>query len=215
MKKIPQPDELDDSAATDNEAGADGQATPLIPGTEQARSLGDMMREAEALEAAKAEAPPPAVASSSKSKRVKKVSRSQARRFARERALQALYQWDVSVGQSSDVRGQFLDDQDMSRVDVDYFTQLFNGVSHNPDAVDDVMSDALDRPIADLDPIERAVLRIAAYELTQCPDIPARVVINEGIEITKRFGADKGHRYVNGVLDKLAASVRPLEMKRR
>ncbi|MFK7854993.1 MAG: transcription antitermination factor NusB [Granulosicoccus sp.] len=216
MKKIPQPDELDDSAATADEAGADAeQATPLMPGTEQARSLGDMMREAEAVEAAKAEAAPAAAAPSSKSKRVKKVSRSQSRRFARERALQALYQWDVSVGQSSDVRGQFLDDQDMSRVDVDYFTHLFNGVSHNPDAVDEVMSDALDRPIADLDPIERAVLRIAAFELTQCPDIPARVVINEGIEITKRFGADKGHRYVNGVLDKLATAVRPLEMKRR
>jgi len=216
MKKIPQPDELHDSAATADEAGADAeQATPLMPGTEQARSLGDMMREAEAVEAAKADAAPPATAPTSKSKRVKKVSRSQSRRFARERALQALYQWDVSVGQSSDVRGQFLDDQDMSRVDVDYFTLLFNGVSHNPDAVDEVMSDALDRPIADLDPIERAVLRIAAYELTQCPDIPARVVINEGIEITKRFGADKGHRYVNGVLDKLATAVRPLEMKRR
>jgi N utilization substance protein B len=148
-------------------------------------------------------------------RRVKKVSRSQARRHARERALQALYQWDVSDGQSSDIREQFLTDQDMSRVDVAYFITLFNGVSHHPQATDDALADALDRPIADLDPIERSVLRIAAYELTQCPDIPARVVINEGIEITKRFGADKGHRYVNGVLDKLATAVRPFEMKRR
>ncbi len=103
----------------------------------------------------------------------------------------------------------------MSRVDVDYFILLFNGVSHHPDAIDAALFDALDRPIADLDPIERGVLRIAAYELTECADIPARVVINEGIEITKRYGADKGHKYVNGVLDKLAASVRPLEMRRR
>lgn len=211
MKKIPQPEELVVSPASD-----DAEATtPMLPGTEEARSLGDMMREAEVATADKAQPPAASATDAVKPKRVKKVSRSQARRFARERALQALYQWDVSAGQSSDVRGQFLDDQDMSRVDVEYFTKLFNGVSHNPELVDEAMSSSLDRPGADLDPIERAVLRIATYELTQCPDIPARVVINEGIEITKRFGADKGHRYVNGVLDKLATAVRPLEMKRR
>jgi N utilization substance protein B len=171
-----------------------------------------MMREAEANKQAAVD---DATARSEKSRRVKKVSRSQARRFARERALQALYQWDVSAGQSSDVRTQFMDEQDMSRVDVDYFVLLFNGVSHQSQDVDEAMKSSLDRDIAELDPIERAVLRIATYELTQCPDIPARVVINEGIEITKRFGADKGHTYINGVLDKLANEVRSLEMKRR
>ena len=211
MKKIPQPDELAESSANE-----EAEATLMLPGTEEARSLGDIMREAEDVaEADKAQATAEIIPEAGRPKRVKKVSRSQARRFARERALQALYQWDVSAGQSSDVRGQFLDDQDMSRVDVEYFTKLFNGVSHNPDAVDEAMSTSLDRPIENLDPIERAVLRIATYELTKCLDIPARVVINEGIEITKRFGADKGHRYVNGVLDKLATAVRPLEMKRR
>ena len=129
--------------------------------------------------------------------------------------MQALYQWDVGDAQSSDVRKQFLDTQDMSRVDVDYFVLLFNGVSHHPDAIDEALTEALDRPLSDLDPIERSVLRVATYELMECQDIPARVIINEGIEVTKRFGADKGHRYVNGVLDKLAASVRPLEMRRR
>ncbi|NND91477.1 MAG: transcription antitermination factor NusB [Granulosicoccus sp.] len=148
-------------------------------------------------------------------KRGKRVTRTQLRRNARERALQALYQWDVSDGQVSQIRQQFLDEQDMSRVDVDYFIQLFNGISHAPQAVDDALATALDRPIAELDPIERNVLRIATFELTRSPDIPARVVINEGIEITKRFGADKGHRYVNGVLDKLATEVRPREMKKR
>lgn len=215
MKKIPQPEESVEPSATD-----DAEATPMLPGTEEARSLGDMMREAEVAEAQAAKSSqspgqPGADAAGTKPKRVKKVSRSQARRFARERALQALYQWDVSSGQSSDVRSQFLDDQDMSRVDVEYFTKLFNGVSHDPDAVDEAMRASLDRPSENLDPIERAVLRIATYELTQCLDIPARVVINEGIEITKRFGADKGHTYVNGVLDKLASAVRPLEMRRR
>lgn len=210
MKNIPQPEELKNSKEGSDELPAD--ATPLIPGTEEPRSLGDMMREAEQAQSSES---PSESATTEKPKRVKKVSRSQARRYARERALQALYQWDVSTAQSTDVRKQFMDEQDMSRVDVEYFTLLFNGVSHNPQSVDDAMKASLDRDIDALDPIERAVLRIATYELTQCLDIPARVVINEGIEITKRFGADKGHRYINGVLDKLAAEVRPLEMKKR
>lgn len=210
MKNIPQPEELKTSTEGDSVDTADG--APMMPGTESPRSLGDMMREAEANKKA---AEDDAFVQSEKSKRVKKVSRSQSRRFARERALQALYQWDVSGGQAYDIRTQFMQEQDMSRVDVDYFVLLFNGVSHQPQDIDDAMKSSLDREITALDPIERAVLRIATFELTQCPDIPARVVINEGIEITKRFGADKGHTYINGVLDKLANEVRALEMKKR
>ncbi len=144
-------------------------------------------------------------------KRKKSVSRNQARRYARERALQALYQWEFSGSDASAVRKEFIQQQDMSRVDVDYFIELFNGVSKDPDAVDAGLQTALDRPIDELDPIERAILRLCVYELQHRLDIPLRVVINEGIEITKRFGADKGHRYVNGVLDKLAENLRPLE----
>ena len=143
-----------------------------------------------------------------------KVSRSRARRYARERALQALYQWDLASSESSDVRRQFIDRQDMSRVDVEYFERLFRGVSHDVERVDESLARALDRPIGDLDPIERAVLRVAAFELAEVPETPARVVINEGVEITKRFGADNGHRYVNGVLDRLAGLARPREMRR-
>lgn len=208
VKNIPPIEELPETA-TD----------PVLPGTEEPRSLGDMLRKAELEQARVAQAQSArqddALATDAASKPARKISRAQSRRYAREKALQALYQWDVSAGQSSDVRKQFIDAQDMSRVDVDYFILLFNGVSHNPEVIDAALLDALDRPIVDLDPIERGVLRIAAYELTECPDIPARVVINEGIEITKRYGADKGHRYVNGVLDKLAVSVRPLEMRPR
>ena len=144
-----------------------------------------------------------------------KVSRNQARRYARERSLQALYQWDVGGSDATDVHRQFLERQDMSRVDVDFFTRLFNGVSHDVDSVDTVLAPALDRPLADLDPIERGILRLSTYELQHCLETPVRVVINEGVEITKRYGADKGHRYVNGVLDKLAAILRPAEMRGR
>ncbi len=143
----------------------------------------------------------------------KGVSRNQLKRNARQRVLQALYQWEFSGSDASAVRNEFLKEQDMSRVDVDYFTELYNGISKDPDAVDGAMQDALDRPIADLDPIERAVLRICVYELQNRLDIPLRVVINEGIEITKRFGADQGHKYINGVLDKLAERLRPHESR--
>lgn len=236
MKKIPQPD--DQTVSTDEQrsspAVSSGASTleptaPLLPGTEEPRSLGELMREAEA-SALEQQSPTgrsadlpdgeksgavslSAKRESPKARRSKRPSRAQSRRFARERALQALYQWDVSAAQSSMVRQEFLDTQDMSRVDVDYFTLLYNGVSHNPEAVDAILLDCLDRPMNDLDPVERAVLRIAAFELSQQKDIPARVVINEGIEITKRFGADKGHHYVNGVLDKLAMALRAPEMK--
>lgn len=189
---------------------------PLLPGTEEPRSLGDMLKAAEAAQK-DAELTPatPATPGGAKPRRSKRPSRAQSRRFARERALQALYQLDLSDAQVSSLRQEFLDTQDMSRVDVDYFLLLFNGVAQSPDTLDKVLHDSLDRPVTDLDPIERCVLRIAAFELTQQLDIPARVVINEGIEITKRFGADKGHRYVNGVLDKLAVQLRPDEMRQR
>lgn len=146
--------------------------------------------------------------------RTRQPSRTRARRHARERALQALYQWDLADAESSTVRREFLDRQDMSRVDVEYFERLFRGVSHAVDKVDEALGEALDRPIDNVDPIERAVLRIAAFELAEVPETPVRVIINEGVEITKRFGADNGHRYVNGVLDRLAAALRPLEMRR-
>jgi len=143
------------------------------------------------------------------------ATRNQARRYARERSLQALYQWDVSGTDASDVRQQILERQDMSRVDVDYFRQLYDGVSQDVDAVDEALSLALDRTIEELDPIERCILRLCTFELQNCPDIPVRVVINEGVEITKRFGADQGHKYVNGVLDKLAYKLRSTELRDR
>ena len=207
-----------DSVVSIDSNSGDADALPVLPGTEQPRSLGDIMREAEQANQEVADALAPSVHTDElpkKARKSKKPPRSQARRYARERALQALYQWDVSDGQSSTIRQQFIDSQDMSRVDIDYFLLLYNGVSRNPQVLDDALFVGLDRPIEGLDPIERAVLRIAAFELTEQADIPARVIINEGIEITKRFGADKGHRYVNGVLDKLAMSLRPLEMKSR
>jgi len=139
----------------------------------------------------------------------------QGRRFARERALQALYQWDLNEDSMSAVHDQFLERQQMDKVDVEYFTKVFKGISGNVDVVDNALSEAIDRTLEELDPIERNVLRVAVFEMQSCLEIPVRVVINEAVEITKRFGADQGHKYVNGVLDKLAARLRQLEISNR
>jgi len=143
----------------------------------------------------------------------KGTSNNKAKRYARERALQALYQWEMSDTDIPAIRQEIIDRQEMSLVDVDYFVALFDAVAKDPDAIDAHLSPALDRPIEDLDPIERSVLRISVCEFVNHPEVPARAVINEAIEITKRFGADQGHKYVNGVLDKLALALRPVEMR--
>ena len=137
-----------------------------------------------------------------------------ARSRARRRALQATYAWQVS---GTDMRGiieQFKHEQEMEIADLDYFEDLLVNIERRCAELDAAIGPHLDRTIAAVDPIERAVLRLAAYELIHRLDVPYRVVINEAIETTKRFGADFGHTYVNGVLDKLARAVRGSEYRR-
>jgi N utilization substance protein B len=135
----------------------------------------------------------------------------QARSRARRRALQALYAWQLSGSHMNAVIEQFRHEQDMEIADLEYFEDLLHGVEKHVDALDTCLRPHIDREVAQVDPIERAALRLAAYELKYRPDVPYRVVINEAIEVTKRFGADHGHTYVNGVLDKLAAELRAVE----
>ncbi|MBT2115491.1 transcription antitermination factor NusB [Dyella sp. LX-66] len=136
-----------------------------------------------------------------------------ARSRARRRALQALYAWQVSGSGMNAVIQQFQHEQDMEVADLDYFEDLLHGVERNLAAIDESLKPYVDREIEQIDPIERAALRMAAYELKYRPDVPYRVIINEAIEVTKRFGADHGHSYVNGVLDKLAMQLRSVEKK--
>lgn len=136
-----------------------------------------------------------------------------ARSRARRRALQALYAWQLSGSPMNAVIEQFRHEQDMEVADLDYFEGLLHGVEKHVAELDAALRPYLDREVAEVDPIERAALRLAAYELKQRPDVPYRVVINEAIEVTKRFGADHGHSYVNGVLDKLAAQLRSAEKR--
>lgn len=136
-----------------------------------------------------------------------------ARSRARRRALQALYAWQLSDSPIEKVIEQFRDEQDMDVADLEYFEALVRGVAMHVVELDAVLSRFIDRTMAQVDPIERAVLRIAGFELRYRLDVPYRVVINEAIETTKRFGAEHGHTYVNGVLDRAAVEWRALEIQ--
>ena len=135
-----------------------------------------------------------------------------ARSRARRRALQALYAWQLSSSPVEKVIEQFRAEQDMEIADLEYFEALVRGVAGHAAELDAVLVQFLDRTMEQVDPIERAVLRIAGFELAHRLDVPWRVVINEAIETTKRFGAEQGHTYVNGVLDRAAAEWRAQEI---
>lgn len=136
-----------------------------------------------------------------------------ARSRARRRALQALYAWQIGGNTMTAIIDEFRHEQDMEIADLEYFEDLLRGVERHCTELDEGLRPFLDRDIAQVDPIERAVMRLAAYELKHRPDVPYRVVLNEAIETTKRFGAEHGHTYVNGVLDKLAAQWREVEYR--
>lgn len=131
-----------------------------------------------------------------------------ARRRARECAVQAIYSWQLSGNNVSDVEHEFIAEQDMSDVDVIYFRELLSGVANNAIKLDQLMAPFLSRQLEELGQVEKAILRVAMYELSFREDVPYKVAINEGIELAKVFGAEDSHKFVNGVLDKAAPAVR-------
>jgi N utilization substance protein B len=135
----------------------------------------------------------------------------QMRRKARQRALQALYRWALNPQSAPDIQQEFVQTQDMTQVDMDHFSELLRECIARSDFLDQTLSPYLDIPIAQLDPVEHCILRISVYELTQRLDIPYKVVINEAVDLAKKFGADQGHKFINGVLDKVAQELRPRE----
>ncbi len=135
-----------------------------------------------------------------------------ARHKAREFALQAIYQWQLTQGPLADIELQFHEDNDMSTVDSDYFSELIHQIPKNLKTIDDHLDKVLDRPFQDLNPIELAVLRMATYELLFRFDVPYKVIINEALQITKTFGSVEGFKYVNGVLDAAAKQLRSQEV---
>ena len=135
------------------------------------------------------------------------------RHQARRLALQALYQWQVTGDDIGDISSQFVTENDSDKYDIDYFRDLFQGVPTHLDELDRELQPLIDRDIERVDLVERAALRLGVYELLHHPEVPFRVIINESVELAKVFGADKGYRYVNGVLDKVSHKVRAVEVK--
>ncbi|MBR9827203.1 MAG: transcription antitermination factor NusB [Oceanospirillales bacterium] len=144
-----------------------------------------------------------------------KPSLTEMRRNARSFALQALYQWSVAGQLVNEIEAQFRVDNDMSATDIKLFCELLRGVTSGSKTLDEAYRPFLDRPLADLDPVELSVLRIGAYELIHRLQVPYRVAINESVELAKVFGATESHKYVNGILDKLAQRVRGEEIRAR
>jgi N utilization substance protein B len=136
-----------------------------------------------------------------------------ARRQARTLAMQALYSWHMAGQQLNEIEAQFRVDNDFSTVDGAYFHEILHGVPRQKSEIDGAFEILLDRPIAEIDPVELSILRLSTYELKNRLDVPYRVVINEGIELAKVFGATDGHKFVNGVLDKLAPRLRADEVR--
>lgn len=136
-----------------------------------------------------------------------------ARRKARRFAVQALYQWQMTGSGLSSIEAEFRADNDMNKVDVEYFHDILHGVPKEKSQLDDKVEPLLDRQINELTPVEMAILRLGAYEMCHRIDVPYKVVINEAVELAKTFGATDAHKYVNGVLDKLAQRERMVEIK--
>ena len=132
---------------------------------------------------------------------------------ARRRALQAIYAMQMTGTEPREIVAQFAHEQAKEVADLAYFEDLVHGVGTRYRELDTALAPFLDRTIDEVDPIERAMLRIAAYELQHRLDVPYRVIIDEALKTVKRFGSEHGHTYVNGVLDRAAAEWRAVEMQ--
>ena len=125
-----------------------------------------------------------------------------ARRKSRKLATQAIYSWQLSGNPMGDIEQQMLLENNVTKLDIDYFRDLIQGVATHVDKLDDVIRPHIDRPFDEIDMVEKAICRLGAYELKYRLDVPVKVAINESIELAKVFGAEDSHKFVNGVLDK-------------
>ena len=148
-------------------------------------------------------------------KEIHKAPAKSPRHRARELALQGIYQWRVSGNEASDIEKQMQTEKNLGRYDKTMFSDLLRGAIARHADVEALLAPCLDRPLAELSPVEFAVLLLGGYELSQKTEVPYKVVINEAVELAKTFGGTDGHKYVNGVLDKLAPKVRAVEFAAR
>ena len=135
------------------------------------------------------------------------------RKKARRYAVQGIYQWHLSGNPINDIETQFLETINQAKVDIVYFRDVLVKTLVSVTELDELLTPFMEREFKDVNPVELSVLRLACYELKERMDVPYKVVINEALELTKTFGASEGHKFVNGILDKLAKQLRPLEVK--
>ena len=134
------------------------------------------------------------------------------RSLARRRAMQAIYQWQMTGNNLQDIENQFMTEQDMSKVDKEYFQELMHKVPQSIDELDAIAEEHMENTVEETDPIERAIIRLSLYELKARIDVPYKVVINEAIVLAKAFGGDNSHTFVNGIVDKAAHQLRKAEI---
>lgn len=143
----------------------------------------------------------------------KKITKPKSRRrLARELVLKGIYQWRLAGGTASFIEAQLRETKEFSRTDEKYFLKLFNGVFSDVNTLEETIQPFLDRSFEELSPVEFAILLLSTYELTHFLEIPYRAVINEAVELARTYGGSDGYKYVNGVLDKLAAKLRTVEI---
>ncbi len=135
------------------------------------------------------------------------------RHRARELVLQGIYQWRLSGASLAQIEQRMQDEKNLGRYDTELFSGLLRGVLAQPELLEAALAPHLDRPSHELSPVEFSILLLGAYELMSQPATPYRVIINEAVELAKTYGGADGHKFVNGVLDKLAAEARPLEVR--
>lgn len=131
---------------------------------------------------------------------------------ARECVVQALYQWQVSGASLSNIEQNFLQKGRLEGSHKNFFAELFHGVPQQLNAIDEALAEFTDRPVEKIDPVERAILRLGVYELSNHLGTPYKVVINEGVDLAKCFGAEGSYKYINSILDKVSKKIRAVEI---
>ena len=134
-----------------------------------------------------------------------------ARSIARKLAMQALYQWQMTRHEANDLAKQFIESEEFGGADREYFEELLRGCIKQDEQINAAIAPFIDRPLDQLDPVETAILMLGMYELRSRADVPYRVVINEAVDLAKRFGATDAHKYINAVLDRAAKDIRAAE----
>ena len=135
------------------------------------------------------------------------------RRHARRALVQAIYQWQVAAHDADEIRAQFVDNGTLKKADKTFFDRCLHGIVAETDDLDTAFAPYLDRKVDELNQVERAILRAGTFELSACPDVPFKVVLDEYINLAKTFGAEDSYKYINGVLDRVARDFRAREMQ--